>query len=117
MKIDRLAVIGGGAWGTALAQVAAGSGRETLLWALEDDVVESVNRDQENRHYLPGVQLSAVIRATGDLAELESCDAWLVVTPAQHMRPVLELAPHTGKPLVLCSKGIEERSGELLHNV
>jgi glycerol-3-phosphate dehydrogenase (NAD(P)+) len=117
MIIEKLAVIGGGAWGTALAQVAAGSGRETLLWALEDDVVETVNRDHQNRLYLPGVPLSPVIRATDDLGELETCDAWLVVTPAQHMRSVLEKAPHAGKPLVLCSKGIEEKSGRLLHHV
>ena len=47
MNIDRLAVIGGGAWGTALAQVAAADGRETLLWAIEDDVVAAVNRIHE----------------------------------------------------------------------
>ncbi len=117
MTIERLGVIGGGAWGTALAQVAAGSGRDTLLWALEPEVAESVNSDHENRLYLPGVPLSPVIRCTNDLAELESCDAWLVVTPAQHMRSVLEKAPHAGKPLVLCSKGIENRSGQLLHHV
>ena len=117
MTIERLGVIGGGAWGTALAQVAAGSGRDTLLWALEPEVAESVNSDHENRLYLPGVPLSPAIRCTNNLADLDSCDAWLVVTPAQHMRSVLEKAPHAGKPLVLCSKGIEERSGELLHHV
>ena len=117
MKIDSLAVIGAGAWGTALAQVAAGAGRPTLLWALEDDVVTAVNERHENTVYLPGVPLSPVIEATGDLEALNQCDAWLVVTPAQHMRSVLERAPHSGHPLILCSKGIEERSGELLHHV
>src|SRR4029450_9899603 len=72
---------------------------------------------QENTVYLAGVPLSPVIRATADLADLDSCDAWLVVTPAQHMRSVLERAPHSGHPLILCSKGIEEGSGELLHLV
>ena len=117
MTIERLGVIGAGAWGTALAQVAAGAGRETLLWALEREVAEAVNSAHENRLYLPGVPLSPVIRCTNDLADLESCDAWLVVTPAQHMRAVLEQVPQCGRPLVLCSKGIEERSGELLHHV
>jgi glycerol-3-phosphate dehydrogenase (NAD(P)+) len=117
MTIDRLAVIGGGAWGTALAQVAAGAGRPTLLWVLEPEVAESVNSTHENRLYLSGVPLSPVIQCTNDLADLESCDAWLVVTPAQHMRAVLEKAPHRGRPLVLCSKGIEERSGQMLHHV
>ena len=117
MTIESLAVIGAGAWGTALAQVAAGAGRPTLLWALEDEVVAAVNETHENSVYLPGVPLSPVIEATGDLADLGNCDAWLVVTPAQHMRSVLEKAPHAGKPLVLCSKGIENRSGKLLHHV
>jgi glycerol-3-phosphate dehydrogenase (NAD(P)+) len=113
----KLGVIGGGAWGTALAQVASAGGRETLLWALEAEVVEAINAAHENRTFLAGVPLSPAIRATSDLGELDSCDAWLVVTPAQHMRPVLERAAECDKPLVLCSKGIEERSGQLLHRV
>jgi glycerol-3-phosphate dehydrogenase (NAD(P)+) len=113
----RLGVVGGGAWGTALAQVAATGGRETMLWALEPEVVEAVNARHENSLFLPNIPLSEAIRATSDLAELGSCDAWLMVTPAQHMRVVLEHAPAGGRPLVLCSKGIEERSGKLLHEV
>ena len=113
----KLGVLGGGAWGTALAQVAASSGREVLLWAREGEVVEAVNARRENPLFLPGRPLDPAIRATGELAELAACDAWLVVTPAQHMRAVLEAAPGGATPLVLCSKGIEERSGELLHRV
>ncbi len=113
----KLGIIGGGAWGTALAQVASAGGRETLLWALEPEVVEAVNSGHENSVFLAGVPLSPKIRATSNLGELDSCDAWLVVTPAQHMRAVLERAGDCRKPLVLCSKGIEEKSGELLHRV
>jgi glycerol-3-phosphate dehydrogenase (NAD(P)+) len=113
----RLGIIGGGAWGTALAQVAASGDRKTLLWALEDEVVRSINERQENSLFLPGIPLSAAIRATNDLAEMDACDAWLVVTPAQHMRAVLDQARDCDKPMVLCSKGIEEKSGELLHDV
>jgi glycerol-3-phosphate dehydrogenase (NAD(P)+) len=112
-----LGVIGGGAWGTALAQVASADGRETLLWALEAEVVEAINSRRENSLFLAGVPLNPGIRATSDFTELDACDAWLVVTPAQHMRAVLERAPSCGKPLILCSKGIEEKSGELLHKV
>src|SRR5687767_10246203 len=117
MTIERLAVIGGGAWGTALAQVVATGGRETLLWAREPEVVEGVNSSHENPLFLAGQKLDPAIRATGDLAELAGWDAWLVVTPAQHMGSVLEAAPKSGKPLVLCAKGIDERSGRLLHDV
>jgi glycerol-3-phosphate dehydrogenase (NAD(P)+) len=113
----KLGVVGGGAWGTALAQVASAGGRETILWALEPEVVEGVNENHENKAFLAGIPLNRSIRATADLGELDDCDAWLVVTPAQHMRSVLERAADCDKPLVLCSKGIEEQSGELLHRV
>ena len=113
----KLGIIGGGAWGTALAQVASAGERETIIWALEPEVVEAVNTRHENPAFLAGVPLNAAIRATRDLSELDTCDAWLVVTPAQHMRSVLEQAPNCDKPLVLCAKGIEERSGQLLHQV
>jgi glycerol-3-phosphate dehydrogenase (NAD(P)+) len=117
VKIERLAVVGGGAWGTALAQAVAAHGGDTLLWALEEEVVAAVNADHCNPVFLPEIALSPSISATSDLADLDSCDAWLVVTPAQHMRSVLERAPRVGRPMVLCSKGIEERTGELLHHV
>jgi len=117
MRFDRLGVIGGGAWGTALAQVGAGGDRQVLLWAREGEVVEAINSRHENSVFLAGAKLSPAVRATGDLADLKECDAWLVVTPAQHMRAVLETAPADDKPLILCSKGIEEESGALLHRV
>ena len=113
----KLGIIGGGAWGTALAQVAASGGRETLIWAMEQEVVDSINDRRENSLFLPGLALDAAIRATANIEELGSCDGWLVVTPAQHMRSVLERAPECDKPMVLCSKGIEEKSSELLHDV
>ena len=113
----KLGIIGGGAWGTALAQVASAGGRETLLWALEAEVVDSINRARQNELFLPGIQLNQTIHATKDLVDLNACDAWLVVTPAQHMRAVLEQASERDQPMVLCSKGIEEKSGELLHQV
>ena len=117
MSIDRLAVIGGGAWGTALAQVMAAGGRDTLLWAREPEVVDAVNSRHENSVFLPGQKLDPAIRATSDLNQALECDAWLVVTPAQHMRSVLAEVPACDKPLILCSKGIDERSGLLLHDV
>ena len=117
MTIEKLAVVGGGAWGTALAQVAAAGGRETLLWALEDDVVTAVNAIHENPAYLKGIKLDPAIRATSNFSDLAEADAWIVVTPAQHMRAVLGRSPCPEMPLILCSKGIEESSGKLLHEV
>lgn len=103
----RIGVIGGGAWGTALAQVAAHGGRDVLLWAREAEVVESINRDHENRAFLSGVALSPTIRATDSLGALAACEALLVVAPAQHVRGVLAETAVGSRPLVLCAKGIE----------
>lgn len=113
----KLGIIGGGAWGTALAQVVSSGGRETLLWAIEPEVVEAVNGARNNPLFLPGIALNESIRATTDLSALASCDALLAVAPAQHMRSVIERAPVGAKPLVICAKGIEERTGKLLHQV
>jgi glycerol-3-phosphate dehydrogenase (NAD(P)+) len=112
----RVGVVGGGAWGTALAQVAA-EGGETLLWAREEVVVESVNARHLNDLFLPAVPLDPAIRATADLEALAACDALLVVTPAQHMRSVLRAMPRLSAPLILCSKGMEEASMKLMHDV
>ena len=117
MSMERLAVIGGGAWGTALAQVAATGGRETLLWAIEDDVVAAINKINENPFFLKGIKLSNSVRATSNFSDLSNVDAWLVVTPAQHMRAVLSRSPCPNMPLILCSKGIEDSSGKMLHQV
>jgi glycerol-3-phosphate dehydrogenase (NAD(P)+) len=115
--MNTIGVIGGGAWGTALAQVAASAGNQVLLWAREPEVVQSINDRHENVAFLPGRALNKAIVATGSLDDFGDCAAWLVVTPAQHMRAVLEGAPDGNRPLILCSKGIEERSGRLLHDV
>ncbi|NJR77760.1 NAD(P)H-dependent glycerol-3-phosphate dehydrogenase [Sphingomonas corticis] len=113
----RIGVIGGGAWGTALAQVAADGGQPVTLWAREAEVVDGVNADHVNHAFLPGVSLSASIRATGDLADLSACDALLVVAPAQHVGRVLAEAPVGATPLVLCAKGIEAGTGRLVGEV
>ena len=111
---SRIAVIGGGAWGTALAQVAAKAGRDVLLWATRG----RRRRGGQRRPRKPAVPAGASrsTRRSGRPAismTIGNCDAWLVVTPAQHMRSVLERAPRCDIPRMLCSKGIEERSGLL----
>jgi glycerol-3-phosphate dehydrogenase (NAD(P)+) len=116
-QVQKVGIVGGGAWGTALAQVAAHGGGEALLWAREPEVAESVNARHENELFLPGVALDPALRATADLADLAACDALLIVTPAQHTRHVLAGLDAAGKPLVLCSKGIEDSTGKLMHDV
>lgn len=113
----RIGVIGGGAWGTALAKVAATSGDPVLLWAREHDVVTSINDGHENRTFLPGIALSPAIRATAALADLAAADALLVVTPAQHLRAVLSALDGRSRPLVLCAKGIEAGTAALMSEI
>jgi glycerol-3-phosphate dehydrogenase (NAD(P)+) len=113
----RIGVIGGGAWGTALAQVAAHGGREVLQWARNPTVVAAINRDRANPLYLPGAALAPTIRATDALAELAWAEALLVVAPAQHVGEVLAGVPAGARPLVLCSKGIEAGSRRLVGEV
>ena len=113
-------VIGGGAWGTALAQVCARAGLATTLQAREADVVASINRSHENTSFLPGVELDPAIRATSDFADLASADLVLAVAPAQHLRAALAaFAPHAraGLPILLCAKGIEQGSLKLMTQV
>lgn len=113
----RIGVIGGGAWGTALAQVASAGGEPVMLWAREHDVVASINLEHENRQFLPGIHLSPAITATDALADLSNCDAYLVVAPAQHLRTVLSEAPIDSRPLVLCAKGIESGTAALMSQI
>jgi len=120
MPYENIGVVGAGAWGTALARVAAKAGRFVSLWAREPDVVDSITRTGVNARFLPGVGLATTIRATSDLAVAANADALLIATPAQHLRETLNhLAPYVtdGLPLVLCAKGIERASGLLLTEV
>jgi glycerol-3-phosphate dehydrogenase (NAD(P)+) len=117
MKQASIGVIGAGAWGTALAQMLASDGSKVLLWALETELVEAINRDRRNELYLPSAKLAPSIRATGDLAELAALDIVLVVTPAQHLGRVLRGLPRFPRDIVLCSKGIEAGSGRMMHDI
>jgi glycerol-3-phosphate dehydrogenase (NAD(P)+) len=112
----KVGVIGGGAWGTALAEVAAGNG-DVVLWAREPEVVADINGTRENRLFLPGVRLSEAIVATGDFAALGDCGMLLVVAPAQHVRSVLGGVPNRATPIVLCAKGIEATTRRLVGEV
>ncbi|WP_188053257.1 NAD(P)H-dependent glycerol-3-phosphate dehydrogenase [Sphingosinithalassobacter sp. CS137] len=112
-----IGVIGGGAWGTALAQVLASGGTAVRLWAREAEVVDAINERHENTVFLPGIPLSPNVSATQELGDLADADPILVVTPAQHMRAVLRELPGRGQPLILCSKGIEAGSHQFLHHV
>jgi glycerol-3-phosphate dehydrogenase (NAD(P)+) len=118
--IRRIGVLGGGAWGTALAQSARRAGREAVLWAYEFETVEEINAHHTNRIYLPGVNLDPRIRATANMAAVAEADALLLVSPAQFVRAVAsELAPRLkpGTPVAICTKGLEQTSGKVMAEV
>ncbi len=115
-----IAVVGAGAWGTALAAIAADAGAKVTLWARECEVVESLLKNRENTLFLPGIAVPDGIEPTGDLARARDADAVLLASPAQHVRTVLlalrpNVKPQT--PIVICAKGIELQSGLLLTEV
>ena len=118
--MKRAAVIGGGAWGTALAQVAARAGLQVCLQIREAEAVRQIRETRENGLFLPGVKLDDAISATQDMADLAGADLVLAVAPAQFLRSALgEFAPHArpGLPVVLCSKGVEQGSLKLMTEV
>ena len=120
MAFKTAGVIGAGAWGTALAQVAGRAGLDVLLQAREPEVVDSIRARRVNEAFLPGVVLDDHVAATGKLADLGACDLILAVPPAQHMRSTLTaFAAHyrPGVPVILCSKGIERGSLKLMTDV
>jgi len=117
---QNIGVIGGGAWGTALAQTLAVTGRDVKLWAFEDECVQAINTRRENTLYLKGVKLHERIAATAKLSDLGTMDAVLSVAPAQHTRAILQgFIPHMrdNMPIVLCSKGIEISTRQFMSDV
>lgn len=118
--MQTIGVIGGGAWGTALAAASKQAGRDVVLWAREPEVVEAITVENQNSVFLPGIVLDPAIRATGDIGEACAVDAILLVCPAQHLRSVskdLSGALGAKTPIVICSKGIEQESLMLMSDV
>ena len=115
-KANRVGIVGGGAWGTALAVAAHNAGAATLLWARSEAIVEHINREHENKAYLPGIKLPDQLLASATMQPLADCDTALMVVPTQQSRQVfaqlMDVWPDD-KPLILCAKGIERQTGLL----
>jgi glycerol-3-phosphate dehydrogenase (NAD(P)+) len=120
-KIQRIGVIGAGAWGTALAKHLSEKGLRTVLWAYERDVVDSIKSKRENQLFLPGVTLAPALKVTNTLAEaVEDCEGLLFVVPSHVARLVLQqVAPLLSGaiPLVSATKGVEEDTFKLMTQV
>ncbi len=113
---DHIGVVGGGAWGTALACLARRAGRKVTLWSRDPSVSQAIARERRNEVYLPGQSLDAGIEAAPNLGALAACDAILLVCPAQALRVVARDLPGAS-PVVICAKGIEASTGLLMPEV
>jgi glycerol-3-phosphate dehydrogenase (NAD(P)+) len=114
-----IAVIGAGAWGTALASVATRAGRDVMLYARDAAHAAHIASVRENPR-LPGIALAPGIAVTNDLAAAARADALLIATPAQHLRAAVSgLAPHLRKrtPVIACAKGIEHGTHKFMTEV
>ena len=118
---DTIAVIGAGAWGTALAMVALRAGRRVRLWGRNAEDIAAIARTGCNPRYLPGIALPEGLIATTDIGQaLDGADCVLLVTPSVTLREICrQIAPDIAAeaPVVLCAKGIETGSGKLLSEV
>jgi glycerol-3-phosphate dehydrogenase (NAD(P)+) len=117
----KIAVLGGGAWGTALALTAARAGHDAHLWARDGKTVAAINKNRQNPAYLPGITFDEAIHAHAITRDaLAGAELILAVIPAQSVRTVfgaLRSFMPTEIPLVLCAKGIERNTGKLLSQI
>jgi glycerol-3-phosphate dehydrogenase (NAD(P)+) len=119
MTIQRIAVLGGGAWGTALALTCARAGRDVTLWEFDAANAEHLASKRESR-FLPDVRLDDGIKVTRALAEASRSDAILLVVPAQAMRSVIKSLAQTmaaATPLIACAKGIEHGTHKFMTEI
>ncbi len=117
----KVAVLGAGAWGTALAKVLADKGDKVRLWSRRADLCEQINRTSENRHYLPGARLPSNLESTHDLEKaLDGVGMVVFVVPSHGTREVTRLAAEfiPGEiPIVSATKGIENSSLSFMDEV
>jgi glycerol-3-phosphate dehydrogenase (NAD(P)+) len=118
-SFNSVAVIGAGAWGTALAGVATRAGRKVTLFARDPAATAQMKASRQNPR-LPGMPLDPRLEVTGDLAHAARADVILIATPAQHLREaVTAIASHLDKdtPVIACAKGIERDSHKFMTEV
>lgn len=119
--MKNISVLGAGAWGTALAHIAAANGKKVVLWAREPELIGEIETKRRNTLFLPDVDLNENITPTNDQARAVSkAEAVLMVIPAQYLRASCQaLRPvwPVGLPAVICAKGIEQKTGALLSEI
>lgn len=121
MKLERIAVIGAGGWGTALSLIWARRGHEVLLWGNNPSRVEGIRKTRENKIHLPGVKLPDSVGLTSELKDCADSDLIVVVTPSTAVREIAgRLRPFVSRPdavLLSCVKGIEHGTGKRMSEI
>jgi glycerol-3-phosphate dehydrogenase (NAD(P)+) len=118
---ETLGILGGGAWGTALAQALARCGHKVLIWARERDTAAAINRQHENTQFLPGIPLSPLVSATSDIDDLpQRCHTLFVMSPSRtctETAALLSPSLTARHKVILGSKGLRESDGALMSDV
>ena len=120
MKSKNISVLGGGSWGTVLANLAASNQHSVTLWMRDSSVIDEVNRNKRNSKYLPQLELEEGIKATDDISTIENSELIIFCIPSDSFREVSEIASkHIGKAtqLVTATKGVEKEKFSLMSQV
>ncbi len=111
---NKVSVLGGGSWGTALAILLSGNGNEVVIWEYDKNYVDNMQKDRENRLFLPGFIFNSNLQVTGDLKfAIESSDHIVLVIPSHGFRQTAVVISETdisGKTFISATKGIEIES-------
>lgn len=112
--MSRIAVLGSGAWGTAIAlSLHRRGGHEVALWAHSQELAQQIAAAGENRQFLPGFPIPSAIRVTGDFEAVTAADILVSVIPSEFLRPtLLRMRAHlrAGQFIVSATKGLEDRT-------
>jgi len=111
----KIGIIGAGAWGTALSNILA-KNQNVVLWAKEKNVCDNINKNQENKRFLPKIKLRKQINCTTEINNIRDCDILFLVIPVQYLSSVLgklKNSINTKTIFVCCSKGLEMNSLKL----
>ena len=113
--MNKIGIMGSGAFGTGLAATFAKATNDVTLWGRNSECIKEINSKNTNSRYLPGIELPKNIFATSNFKDLKNLDVLLMVTPAQYLRETLKNfdIKSLNCPLVVCSKGIEKNTGKL----
>jgi glycerol-3-phosphate dehydrogenase (NAD(P)+) len=113
----RVAVIGAGSWGTALAWLLGQKGLSVLLWGRDSEQMARMAAERVNRRYLPEARLPDTVAPTTETAPLHECAVWVLAVPSGALRETLRLCPPNDATLIIAAKGLEPDTGKLLTQV